>query len=219
MHLEGYESGVNPYIPLADLLMNLVLVFALVLYLAPIGQQVRYASAQERIRGAVEDALLPELRPDLLPSQVKHDPPGTQRWVFPSRQVFKPGTTRFTPEGRRALLGFARAVAPFQPGPESAPNPWQLWDRIRLEGHTAPSRAGEPERWERSVAMAVQVAAAFHRAGLPNYVLAVAGRGGQDQVPAEGLAGERVEIVVEFSSPRQGEGALPRAGQQRPQLR
>lgn len=77
------------------------------------------------------------------------------------------------------------------------------WRRIRIEGHTLPPKLGEPDDWELSSKRAAVVARVFASKGhIPSYLLAVAGRAGQDPQNKErptDPANERVEIIIEYA--------------------
>lgn len=196
------EEGVNPYIALADLTLNLV--FILVFFVAAvlaIGQvgwdQVKYRDAQKEVLQAIEAAPLSE-RPQVLLPALRNDPPGAQRWAFAGRStpLFMPTTVQLTPLGERNLLEFARAL-----------NRVRSWRRIRIEGHTLPPKNKSSE-WTLSALRASVVADLFAtQAGIPPYFLVVAARGSQvkfngDDGKADDPANERVEIVVEYAQPQ-----------------
>lgn len=186
----------NPYIAFSDLTLNLVfvLIFFLVAMLAVSQsgwEQVRYKQAQDKVATAVRAAHLPVAPTVLLPGQ-RNDPPGAQRWVFPSRQMFAGDTAALTPDGQQILSNFARVLKANL-----------LWERIRIEGHTQTSRESVPERWGLSAARASAVAEVFYNDGrIPPYRLAVAARGGQTPFAGRSFdpLNERVEIVVEYAS-------------------
>lgn len=198
MALRSRRLGIdtNPYIAFSDLTLNLVfvLVFFVVAMLAVSQsgwEQVRYRQAQDRVVAAVHAAPL-SVRPALLLPAQRSDPPGAQRWVFPSRQMFVGDTAVLTPEGRRIMTGFAQVLRANL-----------LWERVRIEGHTQTSREGVPERWDLSAARASAVAEVFYNDGrIPPYRLAVAARGGQTPFAGRSFdpLNERVEIVVEYAS-------------------
>jgi chemotaxis protein MotB len=164
----------NPYIALADLAINLVLILAFfvaaVIALGRAGwEQVRYRDAQNAFRQAVKGNLPQQLRPH--EHFGKNDPPGVQRWVFAGGSLFVPGTTRLRSAGENALVRFAQVLRTHQAD----------WRRIRIEGHTMPPRNGTPDDWELSSARAAVVARVIQERGhIPSYFLAVAGRAGQD---------------------------------------
>ena len=89
------DDGINPYIALADMAMNLVLILAF--FVAAVNalgragwEQVRYRDKQRELRQAIVAALPPRLRPD--ENGGRNDPPGVQRWVYAEGQLFSPGT-------------------------------------------------------------------------------------------------------------------------------
>ena len=186
----------NPYIAFSDLTLNLVfvLIFFVVAMLAVSQsgwEQVRYKQAQDKVAAAIRAAKLPVSPTLLLPGQ-RNDPPGAQRWVFPSGKMFAGETAALTPDGQKILTNFARVLKANL-----------LWERIRIEGHTQTSREGVPERWDLSAARASAVAEVFYNDGrIPPYRLAVAARGGQTPFAGRRFdaLNERVEIVVEYAS-------------------
>lgn len=186
----------NPYIAFSDLTLNVI--FVLIFFVGGIlavGQagweQVRYRKAQEVVVQAVRRAQLPARPLLLLPAQ-RNDPPGAQRWVFSSQQMFVGDTATLTPAGQQALVAFARVLRA----------QGRHWKRVRIEGHTQTSKPKVPERWVLSAGRASAVAEAFYlRGGISPNRLAVAARGGQ--TPYNGRKfdprNERVEIVVEYA--------------------
>ncbi len=190
------QPETNPYIAFSDLTLNVI--FVLIFFLGGIlavGQagweQVRYRNAQEKVVKAVKSAPL-AVRPLLLSPAQRSDPPGAQRWVFRSQNMFKGDTAELTPQGQTALVNFARVLR------AQGVN----WKRVRIEGHTQTSKPNTPERWGLSAARASAVAEAFYlRGGITPNRLAVAARGGQ--TPYDGKKfdpqNERVEIVVEYA--------------------
>lgn len=190
------QADTNPYIAFSDLALNVV--FVLIFFVGGIlavGQagwdQVRYRSAQEKVVEAVRAAPL-SVRPLLIPPAQRNDPPGAQRWVFRSQNMFQGQTAALTPQGQTELVAFARVLRDQQAS----------WKRVRIEGHTQTTQANTPERWELSAGRASAVASVFYLSGgiTPNR-LAVAARGGQ--TPFNGKKfdpqNERVEIVVEYA--------------------
>ena len=190
------QADTNPYIAFSDLALNVV--FVLIFFVGGIlavGQagweQVRYRTAQEKVVMAVRAAPL-EVRPLLIPPAQRNDPPGAQRWVFRSQNMFQGDSADLTPQGQAVLSAFARVLRSQQTN----------WKRVRIEGHTQTSKPNTPENWELSASRASAVASVFYLSGgvSPNR-LAVAARGGQ--TPFNGLKfdpqNERVEIVVEYA--------------------
>ncbi|MDX2005202.1 MAG: OmpA family protein [Meiothermus sp.] len=194
------EDDVNPYIALADVGLNLVLVLVFfVAALIVVGRsgwdEVRYKDAQERVRQAVRSGLEAGALPSNTP---RNDPPGAQRWVFTNRQLFGADGVQLTPAGRRALVNFARILCKSTE-----------WRRLRVEGHTAPPRPGQPDQWLVSAARAAQVATVFTSSGgVRPYHVGVAGRAGQAPVnkanPSD-PANERVEVLVEYVNVTDGD--------------
>jgi chemotaxis protein MotB len=190
------DSEINPYIVFTDLTINLVLILMFFLAaLAIVGQvgweQVRYKDAQEQVRQAVRQTMPRENRP--FEDMSRNDPPGVQRWVFPNRILFESDSLRLSPGGAAALAMFAEVL---RSNGE--------WRRIRIEGHTKPTRAGEADEWELSAARSATVARVFTELGqIEPWFLAIAGRAGQNPLnPADpgDPANQRVEILLEYSS-------------------
>lgn len=190
------NAETNPYIAFSDLILNLV--FVLIFFLGGIlavGQagweQVKYRNAQEKVVRAVKKSPL-TVRPLLLPPAQRNDPPGAQRWVFRSQNMFLGDTADLTPQGQAALVSFARVLR------SQSTN----WKRVRIEGHTQTSQSNTPERWGLSAARASAVAEAFYlKGGISPNRLAVAARGGQTPYANKKFdpRNERVEIVVEYA--------------------
>ncbi|GAA5503862.1 hypothetical protein Dxin01_03629 [Deinococcus xinjiangensis] len=190
------QAETNPYIAFSDLILNLV--FVLIFFVGGIlavGQagweQVRYRNAQEKVVKAVRKAPL-TVRPLLLLPAQRNDPPGAQRWVFRSQNMFLGDTADLTPQGQAALVSFARVLR------SQSSN----WKRVRIEGHTQTSQPNTPERWGLSAARASAVAEAFYlKGGISPNRLAVAARGGQTPYDNKKFdpRNERVEIVVEYA--------------------
>lgn len=206
------DDGLNPYIALSDLAINVV--FILVFFVAAIltasqisreREQVRYKNAQGAVQTAVTRASL-AVRPEILPPGLRNDPPGAQRWVFKGRdtrgkRMFLSSnpddlrSSQLTDSGRSYLLKFAQVLR----------NSASRWRRIRIEGHTLAPKNNQKESWGLSARRAATVADLFANEGRiqPNK-LAVAARGGQ--TPFNGKGGraddpvnERVEIVIEYA--------------------
>lgn len=196
MSTSRLQGDTNPYIAFSDLTLNLI--FVLIFFIGGIlavGQagwdQVKYRKAQELVVAAVRRAPL-SVRPQLLSPVQRNDPPGAQRWVFRSENMFVGDSAILTPEGETALVDFAQVLRSQK----------KNWKRIRIEGHTQTSRPNTPERWDLSATRASAVAAAFYlRGGISPNRLAVAARGGQTPFNGHKFApqNERVEIVVEYA--------------------
>lgn len=213
-HAWETEGESNPYIALADLAINLVLILTFfVAALNVLGragwEQVRYREAQSALKAAVARSLPPSLRP--LEDRGKNDPPGAQRWVYAGRMLFEPHTAKLTREGSHSLVVFARVLRQ-----EKGTIKWR---RIRVEGHTTPPAPGELDDWELSAARAAAVARVLHARGhIASYYLGVAGRAGQSPVNRANRAdpaNERVEVIVEFAQPR-ASAPSPTAGARQP---
>lgn len=201
------DDTLNPYIALADLTINLIFVFvfmiAAILVVGEISrerEQRRYKKAQQVVAGAVSSATLP-FRPQILPPEVRNDPPGAQRWVFSARAtrgapLFKDSTSAaLTGRGQQSFLAFAQVLRSQIGG----------FRRIRIEGHTIPPKKGDADNWALSAQRAATVANLFATEGrIPTYFLVVSARGGQvlfngsDGRPSD-PANDRVEIVIEYN--------------------
>ena len=189
------DADVNPYVVLSDLTLNLVLIMVFVVaaltLLGQVGwEDVKYKDAQVTMRAAIEDALPVSERPS--ENFERNDPPGVQRWVFPNRLLFRPDSTILSAGGAAILSTFADVL---RDHPE--------WRRIRIEGHTRPTRPGEPDDWELSTERSAVVARVFTDSGaIPPWCLAVSGRAGQnpiDRKNPDNPANQRVEILLEYS--------------------
>lgn len=214
------RDELNPYVAITDTALNLVLVVVLVVAVltaaVPVSraaerrdlerevqrrvdqrmalEDARYRASQRAFRRAVERLIEPSRQPTV--NANKNDPPGTQRWVFDNRTLFEPGTVALTPGARGTLLSFAQALRENR----------DKWRRIRVEGHTAPTRQGQADRWEDATDRAASVARLLAGEGsIPAHFLATAGRGGQDPLARDGRvlpqgdpAHARVEIVLEY---------------------
>ena len=233
MRRRAPQESLNPYIAMTDVMINLVLIFTFFLAASTVvgragWELVRYRDAQAKFREALERGSDPASRPT--EHKGKNDPPGAQRWVFPQRVLFEKSSAVLLPEGRNAVLVFARVL--------SQDRFRQLWRRIRIEGHTMPAPAvpsfsvpwggrrrvyvgapmplpasGNEDDWELSAGRAAQVARVFTGAGhIESYYIAIAGRAGQDPIDnsVEGAsANERVEIVIEYAQQPATNGVAP----------
>jgi chemotaxis protein MotB len=201
------KHEINPYIALADLGISLVLIFvffiAAVLVAGQAGwEQTRYKNVQEQVIEAINNAKLAE-KPQLLAQSLRSDPPGVQRWVFIGQRVklFGPGQAVLNPAAKATVVLFAKTLKAVQIDPS---NKRPRWQRIRIEGHTMPRKAGENEPWGLSAARAAAVAELFSGdGGIAANFLAVAGRGGQTLFNGSGSKtndprNERVEIIIEY---------------------
>jgi chemotaxis protein MotB len=191
---EGPEETTNPFIALADVGINLVLVLiffvaAVVTVSHPGWEPVRYLKAQREFREALAD--LSDPRPREI--HWKNDPPGTQRWTYANYALFKRGNAELVEEGRGSLIQFARLLRRHK----------DKWRRIQIEGHTMPPRAGGLDDWELSTRRAAVVARIFVNPGsIDPWFLKVSGRAGQnplDPNQPDDQANERVEIVIEYA--------------------
>ena len=200
------DDDTNPYIAMSDLAINLVLILAF--FVAAVNalgragwEQVRYRDAQKAFRAAVRDEMVGvpgRLRP--WENQGKYDPPGTQRWTFRARSLFKPGTAEFVEGADIRFSKFGKVLRAYMPqkGKDSS----KKWRRIRIEGHTAPPATGEPDDWSTSSARAAAVAKFIQTRGhIPPHFLVVSSRAGQDpanKIVRHDPTNERVEIIVEY---------------------
>lgn len=194
------SDDANPYIALADLAINLVLILAF--FVAAVNalgragwEQVRYRDAQKEFRQAVSRSIDAKLRPT--ENRGKNDPPGVQRWVFRGAGLFEADSTQILPDGEQALAQFAVVLK----------NQKSKWRRIRIEGHTLPPGAGGPDNWELSSARAAVVARIIQvRGRIPPHFLGVAGRAGQAplvKVMLYGLPGSKsTEQIRDFLQQR-----------------
>jgi chemotaxis protein MotB len=191
------EEGVSPYIALADLCINLVLILAFFVaattLLGKVGwDQVRYKDQEREFAEAVAGSLRPAVRPQEV--RWRNDPPGAQRWVFTRAALFVPGTSILTPEGTEVLTTFAELLNRHR----------RSWRRIRVEGHTMPPLPDEPDEWALSAERAAAVEAIlYHQGHIQPYLLAVSGRAGQAPLYISATPdprNERVEIVVEYAT-------------------
>lgn len=193
------EEGLNPYIALADVGLNLALVLLFfVVAVNAVGQagweQVRYREAQAQFTNALSSALPERLRP--VPSD-RNDPPGAQRWRFPQKVLFRQGTASLSPTGRYVLVKFAAVLR------EHHEREQLTWRRIRIEGHSMPPSPGQMDDWELSCARAAKVARVFAGEGhIPAYFMSVSGRAGQNplgKARTRDPENERVEIILEYA--------------------
>lgn len=220
---------VNPYIAFTDLMINFVLILVFFLaaltLLGRIGwDEVRYRDVQREVRERIESELSGVVLHDhplrfgtpVPLSKFRNDPPGAQRWVIYSEQLFVPGTSRLTSEGMTKLKKLAtvlirhheqaKRLFPEVTGHEKE---WlkHTWRRIRVEGHTRPTQKNEPENWRLSAERAAVVANYLAASGVPAWHIAVAARGGQTpfakELPITDPRHERVEIVLEYAVPRE----------------
>lgn len=191
----------NPYIALADLAINLVLILAF--FVAAVNalgragwEQVRYRDAQKEFRQAVSRSIHQKYRPS--ENRGKNDPPGVQRWVFRGAGLFEAGTTRILPGGERALAQFASVLKKQK----------SKWRRVRIEGHTLPPSSGELDNWELSSARAAVVARIVQARGhIPSHFLGVSGRAGQApllKVMLYGTPGEKATEQIRYFLQQRG---------------
>lgn len=192
---QAEAEPINPMIAFTDVLLNLVLilVFSIAVFtiIGQVGwEDVRYREAQLLLVDAVLRELPPEQQPYI--DGGRHDPPGVQRWVFPSRLLFQNESTVLSEQGEQVLTGFARALRDNG-----------SWRRIRIEGHSQPPLTVQDNDWELSAARAGSVARLFTGPGMiAPWFLAVSSRAGQDPINREDRTdprNERVEILLEFS--------------------
>lgn len=185
----------NPIIALADVLLGLVLILAFVATAITLAgrvgwEELRYKDAQQQVREAVQLALAEGVRP--YEDIGKSDPPGVQRWVFQTSQLFRADSLELSEQGTQVLAAFAGVLR------ENGG-----WRRIRIEGHTQPPVVSTENEWELSAARAASVARIFTGlGGIEPWFLAVAGRAGQNPVNRGDRLdprNERVEILLEFS--------------------
>ena len=229
----GLSDELNPYIGFTDLMINFVLVLVFFLsatsMLGRIGwDEVRYRDIQSEVRERIQSNLrdfmfdehpLESLDGNPIPlSRYRNDPPGAQRWVIYGDQLFFPNSERLTLYGKRKLKKLAEVLRKHHSEKESmypANKNWlnHTWRRIRIEGHTRPTKAGESEDWYLSAARAAAVANMLSAHGIPPWFIAVAARGGQTpftkNLPRDDSRHERVEIILEYAAPRQVSSGSP----------
>jgi len=185
----------NPYIATTDVVFSLVFVFVIMLVSATVidavgGLRLTHMERAHEVEAAVQ-GMNASTRPTLIPVAERNDPAGTQRWRFTGSQLFEPGTTMLTIEGREAVRAFGLVLAQRS-----------TWRRIRVEGHTQMTRPSELDDWEHSAALAAAVVRELVQgAGIEPWYMGIAGRGGQAPVRPGVDApriDERIEIVIEY---------------------
>lgn len=191
-----HETDVtNPIIAFADVLLSLVLILAFVTSAITLAgrvgwENIRYKESQQLVRDAVLRALEEDFRP--YEEVGRNDPPGVQRWVFQTGQLFIQDSTELSERGVDILTRFAAVLR------ENGD-----WRRIRIEGHTQPPLESQDNDWELSATRAASVARVFTGPGaIEPWYLAVAGRAGQNPInPRDRFdpRNERVEILLEYS--------------------
>nr|BAL56454.1 hypothetical conserved protein [uncultured prokaryote] len=210
---------VNPYIAFTDLMINFVLVLVFFLaaltLLGRIGwDEIRYRDIQKEVRERINQELSgimlhdhPLIGKPL--SRVRNDPPGAQRWLIYSNQLFLPNTAQLTPDGKEKLKRLATVLIEHHKQAKIYyGEKWieHTWRRVRIEGHTRPTQKGEQENWQLSAARAATVANVLSGCGIPSWHIAVAARGGQTplarEYPPADPRHERVEIILEYAAPR-----------------
>jgi outer membrane protein OmpA-like peptidoglycan-associated protein len=196
------DVPLNPYIALADLALNLGMVFLLfiplVLLLGSRGwDDVRYRQYHAELEEAVKRAFPRAARPI---QRSRNDAPGEQRWTFVNRStrsatLFRGDTARLTDNGRRRLRAFAAVLQR---------NP-RLWHRIRVESHTRQRlRAYQGAAEDASLRLSAERAAAvaqflFMECHIPPNRLAISGRGHQDPMDPgrkDSEVNDRVDLLV-----------------------
>jgi chemotaxis protein MotB len=227
------NDELNPYIGFTDLMINFVLVLVFFLsatsMLGRIGwDEVRYRDIQDEVRKSIQRNLrdfmfdehpLESHNGNPVPlSRYRNDPPGAQRWVIYGDQLFFPDSDRLTPYGKRKLKKLAEVLRKHHSEKERVypvNKEWlnHTWRRIRVEGHTRPTKLGESEDWYLSAARAAAVANMLSAHGIPPWFIAVAARGGQTpftkNLPRDDSRHERVEIILEYAAPRQASSGSP----------
>lgn len=199
-------GDLNPYVALTDTALNFILLMVFfVAALTAVGrvswEDVRYKEAQKAFQQAVERMIPARQQPR--PNGGKNDPPGTQRWVFRNSTLFEPGRATLSRTGQATLNQFAKVLRANQ----------DTWRRIRVEGHTLPTRSRGGDRWEQATDRAAAVARYLVAEGrIAPYYIATSGRGGQSPLPDTALsdpAHARIEIVLEYAKQSASETATP----------
>jgi chemotaxis protein MotB len=190
----GEFDLINPYIALTDLLISLAFIFMVfiggIVFMGRLGQDdVRYRSAQDTFKGAMQAKFSKNVAWN---NPGRNDPPGTQRWVFTSSALFRPGTAKLIPgEGTELVLRFASVLRAHS----------NKWRRIRVEGHTFPPVRGTPDDWNLSSSRAMEIVRLLASEGhiAPHY-LSVSGRAGQSPLFKDDKdpRNERVEFLIEY---------------------
>lgn len=190
-----HDSDVtNPIIAFADVLLSLVLVLAFVTSAITLAgrvgwENVRYKESQQLVRDAVARALDLDVRPR---EEVgRNDPPGVQRWVYETSQIFRADSMELSAQGIEVLARFATVLCE---------NPY--WRRIRIEGHTQPPLDWLDNDWELSATRPGRIARVFTELGaIYPWWLGIGGRAGQNPIFEDRLdpRNERVEILLEYN--------------------
>lgn len=183
------DDGINPYIALTDVLINLVLILSFFIIAVMGWQEVQIKKMSNAF--ARENHVQQQLAAyqcTFYPSDGKKDPLGWQRWVFTGPSIFVPGTAKLTPDGQRRVEGFGNTV-------------WQnqrFWRRLEIEGHSIPPKPNQLDDWDLSARRAAAVAAVLNcRCNIPSWRLLVSGKGGQDSYTMCDSQ-ERVEFIIHY---------------------
>jgi hypothetical protein len=197
--------SINPYIALADLLLNLalilVLLFPLILLLGSRGwDETRYKAYQQLMESAIHQKFPTGNRPH---RDNRNDAPGEQRWGFNSIQMYEPQRNlelpRLSREGRLMLRKFADVLNAHRDAD------FRIWWRIRVESHMPqylphPTRQDEVESLRITADRAIVVSQyLFEKCGINPWEITTSGRGYQDLLDREDRASrknERIDLLI-----------------------
>ena len=181
------SQPLNPYIALADILINLVLILLvfipIVLLVGTRGwDEVVYKKYQKQMEEAVSQKIPEDRRPV---RENRNDAPGEQRWVFDRVRMFEAGSANsdlptLSADGKGVLRSFAVALN------ENRNLNHRIWWRIRVESHIPQTKLhpnGDDE--EESLKLTAKRATAvsvflFRECGIHPWELTTSGRGYQD---------------------------------------
>jgi chemotaxis protein MotB len=212
-NLENYDD-INPYIAFTDLMINLILVLiffiASITVLGKIGwEQVKYKDVQKEVKESIKSQLndfIFDTYGSISFSQFRNDPPGAQRWVIYSQKLFEENSYKLTKDGKTKLEKLAKVLiyhhekTKIKYGQDKYLS--YTWRRIRIEGHTKPTKIGQKENWELSAMRAAIVANILTASGIPPWFISISARGGQTpfdkSLSINDPKHERVEIILEY---------------------
>ena len=196
----------NPYIALADILINLVLILLvfipIILLVGTRGwDEVVYKRYQKQMAEAVAQRIPVEKRPF---RENRNDAPGEQRWVFDRVRMFESGNSgsdlpALSEAGKEALHAFSDALNAHR-DPKH-----RIWWRIRVESHIPqtklhPNGNDEEESLKLTGKRATAVSVfLFRECGIHPWELTTSGRGYQDlrnRVDKFSPANERIDLLV-----------------------
>ncbi len=206
----------NPYIALADILINLVLILLLfiplILLVGTRGwDEVLYKKYQLQMEEAVNERFSADQRPV---RENRNDASGEQRWVFTKVRMFDSDSSADLPilsqEGKNSLKAFASALNAHRDPKD------RIWWRIRVESHvplskSRPTLNDEAESLKLTGKRATAVSVfLFEKCGIHPWELTTSGRGYQDLRDRERKSSpqnERIDLLV--ISPPQRRAATP----------